>query len=157
MKAIHGKLDITHKYTIKSLHASYKPKNDDTINLDWEFCENCGKALANWAIVERDDGKTFLIGMDCAEALTNLDSMPLSSLEFMEQKKQMNRKRRFLKYMHTKCKSVILWGDNCLNCMDIDNGKEFHPLKLSYKIPYNEYKPLIDDLVNSGKIAFYRD
>jgi len=41
-------------------------------------CENCGRPIANVAVIEDEDGKKYDVGMDCAETLSQIKN----SLEF---------------------------------------------------------------------------
>ncbi len=43
------------------------------------ICENCGRPIANVAVIEDNDGKTYDVGMDCAETLSSIKN----SFEFM--------------------------------------------------------------------------
>lgn len=43
-----------------------------------DFCENCGRPIANVAIIEDENHKTYHVGMDCAETLASIKN----SLEF---------------------------------------------------------------------------
>ena len=37
-----------------------------------DFCENCGKVIANVGIIQNPDGEKFHVGMDCAATLSGI-------------------------------------------------------------------------------------
>lgn len=39
-----------------------------------DFCENCGRPIANVGVIQDEEGKTYHVGMDCAETLSSIKS-----------------------------------------------------------------------------------
>jgi hypothetical protein len=103
MKAIHGALDISKKYTLVGCEYHGKYSGDDAGLGMVGTCENCGIVITNVAIVKSEDGIEYRIGLDCMETLTNM--IPSEALEA---KKTIRRRIKFCKFMATECKLVVI-------------------------------------------------
>jgi len=101
MKAINGMLRVDQKYSLIG--------NDYLGGFEgsgYSQCENCGKPIANIAMVKgSDDAKTYHIGIDCASTLTSINPN-----EILQAKKELARKAKFVKFLKTECKTVIISG-----------------------------------------------
>jgi len=92
MKAIYGNVPVDKTYSMKEVYLS-----------DGQVCDNCSMIIKNVAVIESEGGEfTYEIGLDCADALTSI-----SSMEVLEAKKQLNRKRRFIRSL-LAAKSIII-------------------------------------------------
>lgn len=63
-------------------------------------CENCGRPIANVAVIKDEDGKSFDVGMDCAETLSSIkNSMEFTSVQnhFQEAASIRNKIRKAVK------------------------------------------------------------
>ena len=157
MRAIDGKLDITETYKILSVHTSYRNKDDDGVNFDVTTCDNCGQILANWAVVENSKGIKFIIGLDCADTILSLNSKSFSYLELKESKKKMAREKRFLKWLFSECKCVIV--DEAGRYANLYNRvvDGFEPRYRIYSASCEKYKTQFDILKQSGSVVFRKE
>ena len=66
---------------------------------DYLVCENCGKAIKNIGVVQGSDGKTYHVGMDCAETLTGIGEMDIEyySQGFVQAKSLRAKIRKYQK------------------------------------------------------------
>jgi len=96
MKAINGNLDMSKSY--KLLDVEYGELSEGA----GECCQNCGNVIANVAIVERQDGLKYRIGLDCMTTITTMNP-----LEIQEAKNRIARERKFYKHLATECKCII--------------------------------------------------
>lgn len=62
-------------------------------------CDNCGKAISNIAKIKSEDGKTYLVGMDCAATLSGITSFDIEywNNAFKQAKAIRAKLRKFLK------------------------------------------------------------
>lgn len=102
MRAEHGKLRVDQSYTLES--CEWLGGMDF---FGFSCCDNCGKIISNVAnVVGSEDKKTYHIGIDCAEVLTGI--MPD---KIKQAKKEMRNTLKFVKFLKTECKSIIIDGD----------------------------------------------
>ena len=100
MKATSGNLRLDQNYKI--IDCEYRGKFID--NFDALQCENCGLLITNIAIVEGSiDNVKYHIGLDCASTLTSINAC-----EIAEAKKKLARRARFLKFLKTEAKSIVI-------------------------------------------------
>ena len=99
MKAINGNLDMSKKY--KLIDVEYGELSSGA----GECCQNCGNLIANVAIVEREDGNKYRIGLDCMTTIIHMNP-----LEAQEAKNQIARERKLYKHLATECKCIITHG-----------------------------------------------
>ena len=129
MKAIYGNVPVNKTYSLYETYIS-----------DGQVCENCSMIIKNVAVIKSDDNDSYAIGLDCAEALTSIPA-----LEILEAKKQINRKRRFIKAL-MQSKSIIIdkkhdqfyfWKNSiCAEWNSFYNGRG----------KYSTFKNIIDNL-----------
>ena len=62
-------------------------------------CDNCGKAISNVAQIKSEDGKTYLVGMDCAATLSGISEEDIEywNNSFKQAKAIRAKLRKFLK------------------------------------------------------------
>lgn len=97
MKAINGKLDMSKSY--KLVDVIYGEAEE----MACSCCDNCGLVIKNIAVVERDDGGKFNIGLDCMDTIVGM--LPSQK---QEARNTISRKRKFYKFLKTECKSAVL-------------------------------------------------
>lgn len=99
MKAINGRLDMSKSYKLIGIDYG------DCMELSGGICDNCGNPIKNIAIVERQDGNHYRIGLDCMQTITNM--MPDDK---QQAKNELNRIRKFVQGV--KYSQVIAIGNN---------------------------------------------
>lgn len=100
MKATSGNLRLNQSYKI--IDTEYRGKFINSF--DALQCQNCGLLITNIAIVEGSEDKIkYSIGLDCAATLTSINACELA-----EAKKKLARRARFMKFLKTEAKSIVI-------------------------------------------------
>jgi hypothetical protein len=101
-KRIIGKLPVNVKYKINSIN--YLPCECATV------CDNCGKIISNIANISNENGKTFSVGLDCADTMSCYNNNEEHQL--LEHKKILARRAKFVKWFKTEYKSHFIRDNN---------------------------------------------
>lgn len=135
MKAINGNLDMSKHY--KLIDIEYGTVEDGA----GEHCQNCGNFITNVAIVEREDGERFRIGLDCMNTIINM-----SPSEKQEAKNRLNRLKRFYKHLKEEVKTIV-YNPKYGLAWTYKRPVEKWEIGWKYRIVWNEFhKNLIEKL-----------
>ena len=126
MKATQGNMPLDRKYTLVKTEYNGKYSESDLTAICWQ-CENCGKGISNIATVKDDNGKTWLIGLDCAATMTGIEPSQIA-----EAKKQMAKEAKFRKWMMEKMTYYVM-ESGIAHCFsdDIKPGDNTHRWSIS--------------------------
>ena len=64
-------------------------------------CDNCGLVISNQYFIESEDGKKYVVGSECVNAIIN------NSLELSEAKRKLARRARFYKMLKSQAKCIV--------------------------------------------------
>jgi len=116
MKAIEGKLNLTHEYEVITIYYS---------ELRGEYnhsCDNCGRAIKNIAVIkdlyeyDTDQEKIYKIGLECLETFKVCG--PTLKFQILEKLKVFKKFKRVYYYLRSKCNTVIIYKkDNKKYCL----------------------------------------
>lgn len=105
MRATSGNLRIDQGYKLKDCEYHGKFMEGGVA----ETCQNCGLIITNVAVVEgQSDRILYRIGLDCASTLTSI-----APSEIAEAKKKLARRAKFLKFLKTEAKSIVVRPSGC--------------------------------------------
>lgn len=152
-KVIRRNLPINTTYTlIDSYYTGGIMDNPD-------FCENCGKPIANVGVIQNKNGDTFHVGMDCASTLSGIkDTMDFDETmnNFNEAQairtKIRNNQKKYPTYNLYVFKNHM--GD--VNIKLAEDKDKWHVMSISHPYTFvKKYLPEIEKLIeNKEKIGF---
>lgn len=111
-------------------------------------CDNCGKPIANVAVIKNSKEELFNVGLDCAETLTNLEGLYSAKMDFEELKSIQSKIRKLQKEGKEISYEININGDLAVKTDD-------YTVLTKDIIFANKYlKKYIDEVINPEKIGF---
>ncbi len=95
-------LPLNHRYTVQGFDYC-----GSIMDGGGTTCDNCNRVIVNTATVKNEEGKTYTVGLDCAETLSLLDCT-----DFWKIKEEEARARKISGYIRN-IKKIQASGVNC--------------------------------------------
>ena len=90
------------------------------------FCENCGRAINNIAVIESLEKRVFNVWLDCASTLE--DSEIDNLREYTKQKKEFNKMKSLLTVINK------IHKNNTEHTLTIKQGREWEYITVTYRV-----------------------